>query len=351
MKRITIKDIAREAGVTDATVSLSFKPDSRISDQTRQKVLQVAKRFNYVPNLAARYLRNGHSNTVGILVTEVTNPWNAFLIRHTQEVVYQRGYQLFIAESQWSATKELSAIEAMAQLRVRGVLFCCSEKTDQSFKRLKTFALPYVLLDTSPQRYRGSFVGNDLVAAGQMAANHLLDAGCRYPAHLTGSLQDLKFSSFRKLKKGFTHALKARGVGWDESLCVAAGLTIDEGREGMRALLARAPQIDGVFCVNDLCAMGAMEAVEEIGRRTGRDLAVVGVDDIAVSSHSRISLTTLRFPHARIASLAANALLDLLERKRKEPINESIEPELIIRKSSHLARKRGAPESGTIGAE
>ena len=119
----------------------------------------------------------------------------------------------------------------------------------------------------------------------------------------------------------------------------------------MRALLARAPQIDGVFCVNDLCAMGAMEAVEEIGRRTGRDLAVVGVDDIAVSSHSRISLTTLRFPHARIASLAANALLDLLERKRKEPINESIEPELIIRKSSRLARKRGAPESGTIGAE
>jgi LacI family transcriptional regulator len=342
--RVTIDDIAHTAGVSDATVSLSFQPDSRISPQTRRRVLAVARRRNYVPNLAARALRYGVTKSIGILVTELTNPWYAVLIRHAEEAARERGYQLVIAESQWSADKELAAISSMAQMRVQGLLFCCSETNSECFDILDGFSLPCVLLDSQPRGYRGSSVGCDLVAAGRIAAGHLAECGCRSLAFLTGSRDDARFSSFRALLAGFGSTARRKGLAWSRERCVCAGLTVEEGGHGMVELLSTVRDVDGVFCVNDLCAMGAMEALEAGGRRPGVDVAVMGVDDNVASGLSRISLTSIRFPYRDLARSGTDALVDLIEGRQKGVVRQSVPPELVVRNTTRsFGRKGGNP--------
>jgi len=330
----TLKDIATEAGVSVTTVSLAFQPGSRISDGTRKEVLRIAQRRGYVPNQAARNLRRGRTLTLGVIVPDITNPFFATLVRHTETVAIERGYEVISAESRWEGDAELRAIESMARLRVDGLVFCCSEATQESVPLLRRHGIQHVLIDTCPPGYDGPFVVNDLEAAGRLAGVHLTEVGCRAPAFLTGAASHCEFSSFRLLREGFAEGLRLHGVAWRPERAVAAGLTFEAGLVAGRALLASHPQIDGVFCVNDACAWGVMEAIGESGRSAGPDIAVIGVDDLEASRMSCVSLTSIRQPYPKLARIAANALIDAIEDSTADPVRTSLAPELVIRDST-----------------
>jgi len=334
MKQITIRDIARLAGVSLTTASLSFKSGSRISSATRQKVLAIAREHHYVPNQAARALRSRSSRTIGICVPDLTNPFYATLIRQAELTSRERGHRLLSAESEWSPDREIEAIEAMAQSRVMGLLLCSSEGTGESFKLLQQYSIPHVVMDTAPAVYEGPFVGNDLLATGRLAAEHLVSIGCKSPPILTGALENADFSSFQKILQGFTQALAEHDMTLGKEQIVYAGLTYGQGLEGARSLLVQAGDTDGIFCMNDSCAYGVIELLTQKNIRPGFDIAVMGIDDLEASRMSLISLTSIRQPYAQLAEIATNILIDILEKKQVDNTHVALPPELVIRNST-----------------
>jgi LacI family transcriptional regulator len=336
-QRVTIKDIAREAGVSETTVSLAFRPQSRISKKTREKVLAIGDRLHYVPNSNAQALRLGASNSIGFLVNDITNPFYSFMVRNAETIAESRGYQAIFAEGHWDPDRERHAIESMICSRVRGTLLCPCEKSNETISLLERHSVPYIVVDTAPDDYRGALVGNNLVAAGELAAKHLLAIHCRKVAMLTADRQMSAFSAFQNLKRGFLGILQKHGISPDSVPVVNAGLTIDTGKYGFERLYGSMSDVDGVFCANDLSAIGVMEAADARNIRIGQDLAVIGIDDLDISATPRISLTSIRQPHERIVVLAVNALIDSIETPHATDVRLILDPELILRNSTRRA--------------
>jgi len=330
----TIREVAIAAKVSQTAVSLAFRPGSRISDATRERVLRVASKLRYVPNLSARHLRDGNPRLLGALVNDLTNPFYAGMVRAMELAAQRASYQMIVMESQWQTDREVDCLNRMAQSRVRGVLLCFSEESGEGQEVLERFRVPYILIDTYPLGYKGSYVANDLTAAGRLAGEHLADVGCRNPVLVVPRRRRRQFSSFVRLRRGLDQALKKRGVAFDRNCVFAAGLTIEEGRRVLPEVMKARPQTDGIFCGNDLCALGAMEAIDKMNMQVGRDVAVIGIDNLPVSRLDRISLTTIEQPHDTIAVEAAQALIEGVERDKPLAVRKEFEPSLIVRAST-----------------
>jgi LacI family transcriptional regulator len=328
----TIKELAKLAGVTETTVSLSFQDSSRISDKTRKRIMTLARQVGYVPNLAARRLRNGKSKTriLGMIVPDITNPFFAYMVQAAERVGAKRGYGILISDSQWQAQKEIKEIETLIENRTDGVLACLCEKTDESLKRLDRFALPYLLIDTYPQGYPGAYVVNDVAEAGRLGVQHLADIGCKNIAYVTADPSNTDFSSFRIMQEQFVSFCREHKIDFSEKNVFQAGLTIEAGQRFFERIVSAMSEVEGVFCVNTLCALGILDAA----RRAGKKPAVMGVDDLEICSLSCVSLTTIRQPYEQLAEIAADILINSIEEQKLPAVKMSLKPELIIRDST-----------------
>jgi len=335
-RKPTIRDIAREAGVSDTAVSLSFQRNTRVSAATREKILAVARRLNYFPNRSARNLRRGISRTIGFVVIEITNPFYSRMIRSAERIAHGLGYEILFAESHWDPQKEIRIVSNMIENRVAGILMCFCENTAESLSLIQQSRLPLIAVDTCPTRYKGSYVTNALASAGRMAAEHLLEAGCRHPVFFSASAAMNGFSSFQLLLKGFRAGLRAKGIALHDSAVINADWTIEGGSAGFAQLLASRQPFDGIFCVNDLCAFGAIDAAEKSGYRVGKDFAIMGIDNLEIGSISRISLTSIDQPYDRIIELATRSMIESIESNRPCAVHRSLKPTLIVRESTNL---------------
>lgn len=337
-RKPTIRDIARLAGVSDTAVSLSFQENSRVSAATRQKVLAIARRLKYFPNRSARNLRYGNSRTIGFVVIEITNPFYSRMIRSVERIAHGLGYEVLFAESHWDAHKEIRIVSNMIENRVAGVLMCFCENTTESLNLIQQSRLPLIAVDTCPPHYRGSYVTNALASAGRMAAEHLVEAGCRRPVFFNASVAMSGFSSFQLLLKGYRQSLRSMGMDLPDSAIINADWTIDGGAAGFAHLVASGQPFDGIFCVNDLCAIGVIDAAERSGYRVGKDFAIMGIDNIEIGSISRISLTSIDQPYDQIIELATRSMIDSIENNRPCAVRKRLTPTLIVRDSTRLHR-------------
>lgn len=328
-RTITVKDVARIAGVSPTTVSLSFDASSRISPETREKVCEVARTCGYVPNLAARHLRNRRTRTIGMVVPNLMDPFYVSLIRFAEEILETSGYMLFSTESGWEPEIETRRIERMVRLRVEGLLVCSVEGDGST--ALSSLQAPCVLLDTHPEQFAGSWVAADFERAGWLAAKHLLETGCRRPVLIDGPEVLRNYSSLTRLRNAFFSTCAAENVPVDH---IMAGFEIPDGRNVADQLLARGAAFDALFCINDRLALGAIDRLEERGRRVGADVAVMGVDNLEVSELSRLSLTTLSMPCRRQAEAAVAALVQQIKHPDTPPFQKFFEPKLIVRNTT-----------------
>jgi LacI family transcriptional regulator len=342
-RRPTIRDIARKAGVSDTAVSLAFQKNSRLSEPTRARILRIARELNYFPNRSARTLRYGASRTIGFVVNDITDPFYSRMIRSAEKIALELGYTVLFSESNWDPGKETRVISDMIESRVLGVLMCFCEKTEESLRFIDLAGVPVIAVDTFPKFYHGSYVVNDVENAGFLAADHLLGQGCRAPVFFNSNESMSGFSSFRLLLRGFRKRLRQSGVSGLEPAVVLADLTIEGGVQGFENLLAAKVDFDGIFCVNDLCALGVVEAAEKHGYRTGRDLAVMGIDNLEISAVSRISLTSIDQPYDRIIELATRSLIESIEKKEPCRLRRKLKPSLVVRGSTRLAARRRRP--------
>jgi LacI family transcriptional regulator len=307
-----------------------------VSAATRERVLEIARRLNYFPNRSARNLRYGSSRTIGFVVIEITNPFYARMIRSAERIAHELGYEILFAESHWDAQKEVRIVSSMIENRVSGILMCFCENTRESLDLIQQSHLRLIAVDTCPSHYKGAYVVNALASAGRMAAEHLLEAGCSHPVFFNATVAMSGFSALQLLLKGFRQGLRAENADLPASAVINADWTVEGGSEGFTALLASGQPFDGIFCVNDLCALGVIDAAERAGYRVGEDFAIMGVDNLEIGSISRISLTSIDQPYDRIIEVATRSMIESIEQNEPCTVRKRLTPTLIVRNSTRL---------------
>ena len=331
--RATIKDIAEAAGVSDTAVSLAFRENSRIGKKTRDKVLKIAAQMGYIPNTAAQKLRQGKTKIIAFVTNDISNPFYSLMMKEAESIIEASGYEMFSADSNWDPVREEQIIRKMIQMRVEGVIFCLSEKNMKAVDLLDKYSIPSISVDSYSENYKGSYVANNFEECGKIVSQHLLDIGCKNPGIIGAGKPMSGFSAFKRIFAAFEKNLEKNNIKIKAQNKVHAGLKIADGRKAFEQALKNGFDADGIICANDLCAVGVMEAAEKHGIQAGKDLAVVGIDNLEVSDFPKISLSSVKQPYREIAQKAARALFDLINQEGAK-IQLELSPELVIRKST-----------------
>jgi LacI family transcriptional regulator len=296
----------------------------------------LAKELGYVPNLSARNLRIKQSETIGIVVPDLTNTYFALIAEYVESEMHQAGYQTVVVSSQWDAKREMNAMHSFVQMRACGVLMCSIEDSSAPQEFLTKQGVPFLFLDTIPEDYMGCSVTIDFSSIGRVVAEHLLSAGCKRVAMVTAQKEQTCYSSLQAMQRSFVEVFSEQAGSPVRIPVLNEGLSIDAGRRGAKRLFDGFPEVDGVFCVNDDLAFGVMDVAGSSGRVVGRDLAVVGVDDRPVSGLSQLSLSSVRLPTREMVRLGVAALLNGIRGNAGLSDRKMLSSELVVRQSSRL---------------
>lgn len=341
--RVRLKDIASDLGLSAVTVSKVVRNHPDIGEETRNRVLQRMKEMNYQPNLAARSLITGQTWTMGIVVPDLLHPFFASIAQSLSHEIRAKGYGLLIASSDDDAALEQLQIEQMLARRADCLLVASSQWSVESFRRIEAAKTPYLLLDRRFAGLAANFVGVDDQAVGILATRHLIEQGCHRIAHIRGP----EVSTAQGRLEGYRQALHEAGMPALTELVVSLGDSGDSrgeqgGYEAARQLLSRKKRPDGIFCMNDPSALGAMRAILDAGLRIPEEIAVVGCGNLSYSDFLRVPLSSVDQGSKTIGRKAAVMALQLAqEHSHTRPRCELIEPHLVARTSS-LRNKNGA---------
>ena len=333
---VRLKDIARDLGVSVVTVSKVLRNHADISAETRQRVLKRMKELNYRPNLAARTLITGRTYTVGLIVPDLLHAFFAQIAKALQGVLRKRGYGLLLSSSEEDPELERQELDLLLARRVDALLVASAQWTVESFRQIEEQKIPYVLIDRHFPGLAANFVGVDDVAMGELATEHLLEQGCRHVAHISGQ----QVSTAVGRMEGYRRALARHNLAPLAGHIVSMGSSVDErgeagGCEAARTLLATEPRPDGIFCYNDMSALGSMRAVLEAGLEIPRDVALIGCGNAIYADCLRVPLSTVDQDSAAIGLHSAELALELIEAKEPPaPRSVFVAPKIIARASS-----------------
>jgi LacI family transcriptional regulator len=329
----TMMDIARDLKVSVVTVSKVLRNQGRISDATRKRVLQHAKKLNYQMNWVARSLVTRRTYTIGLLLPEFAHPFFAEIARAVAHTVRPHGYHVVISSFEEDPELEASEVDCLLARQVDGLIIASAQplRCLEMFERVRQRNIPYVLIDRPIAGLRACFVGVDNLAIGRVATEHLIARGCSRIGHLRGP--EVGIAADRL--EGYRRALAHGGLHSWPSHIVAGGHGDASGYEGMRTMLKALPAPDGVFCYNDLVAIGAMKAILEAGLKLPDDIAVVGAGNVQYCDVLAVPLTTVDQGTCRIGALAAELLIARISSKRPmRPKKILIPPRLVERAST-----------------
>jgi DNA-binding LacI/PurR family transcriptional regulator len=328
-----IKDIARELGVSPATVSRALADSPDISAETKERVWATAEALNYLPNLMARSLRSKRSRVIGVVVQEVASEFGAQAIRGINDELSRCGYQMLLSSGSTSPEQERIAISMLLERSVDGLIVAdvLHHVVEALPVELENARLPVVFVNRRSRAATStSFVGPDDVFGGYLATEHLIGHGHRRIAHLAGPSQWQ--ASWDRLD-GFRRALTDYGLELDQELLSWGDWTIESGYRAMTALLDRAHLPTAIFVANDVMAAGAIDAAVERGLKLPDDLALVGFDAREMSRYLRPGLTTVTRPTADIGRTAATLLVEQVMKLRAGPATVSVRGRLVYRDS------------------
>jgi len=334
----TIKDIAEKLGISASTVSRALKDHPDISIETKKAVRELALELNYRPNAMAIGLRNSKSNIIGVIIPEVVHHFFSTVISGIEDVAYDAGYQVMVCQSNESYLREVKNTQALLLTRIEGLLVSISKETrDYShFKNLQNLNVPMVFFDRTCEQLDSDKVIVDDFEGAYKAVSHLISVGCKRIAHL-GTEQDLMIG--RNRMNGFLKALKDHNIQVEEKL-IAQCDTYQAAQLVTKRMIYELKPPDGIFAVNDLTAIGALQTIKECKFKVPDDIAVVGFGNGIYSMFTDPPLTTIEQNGYKMGQIAMNLLLDRLIRKDEyPPITEVLETSLVLRKSSQKPMK------------
>jgi len=327
---LTIKEIAKIAGVSTATVSKVINgKDQNISENTRNRILKIVDEEGYIPNSIARSLKVNETKTLGLIVPDVVNQFFSELARGVEDAAEKEGYTLILCNTDNNKEKEENYIKVMQQKMVDGIILAPAE---DRFKIPMSRKIPLVVLDRdiSVDREIGR-IGIDNEEATYKSCSHLIEKGCKNIAFIS-SKNDNK-STYDRFS-GYKRALMDNNINYNEDLIYLEQFDVTTGYNGIYKIYENTEiEIDGVCCGNDLIAIGAIKAIKESGRIIPRDVKVIGLDDIDMAKYVNPSLTTVKQPIYLMGEETVSMLISMI---RKEDINllKILDTELIERSSS-----------------
>lgn len=332
--RVTIKDVAKKAGVSTSTVSRVLTPQasSYMREETREKVQKAIKELDYKPDVRAQSLRGRGTKIIGLIMPDALNPFYQELAYVLEEICYREKYGLLVCSSKNSITRELAYIDLLERQKVDGIILSTVGLKKVRLNNLAKRGIPIVLIDRDvpgadiPVMFTNNYLG------GCQATQHLIDLGHKKIACIGGAMNTL--SSINRLK-GYYDTLQKNGLKVDEKLIEKGKLTYKDGYESMKKLLRKSSNnFTAVFCLNDLVAMGAMRAIQEDGKNIPSHYSIVGFDNISLSSISNPPLTTIAQPIKEIVQGAFKTIKKAKKQgslKKKE--HKFWDTKLIIRES------------------
>jgi DNA-binding LacI/PurR family transcriptional regulator len=334
LRHPSIKDIARLADVSHSTVSRALQNSPLVNPATAEKIRQIASESGYRASAVARGLVTRRTLTIGLVVTTIADPFAAEVACGIEQAANDRGYSVFLADSDADPDREKQIVRSFAERRLDGIVVTSSRVGALYLPLLSEMQVPIVLVNN---QHPGPFVHS--VSIGNVegtlaAANHLIGLGHRRIAYLG---DQFGYQSDTERLAGYRQALQEAGLPFLEERTVRGDGKPDAAMQAMEQLLSLPARPTAVCCYNDMSALGAMRSIHLHGLRVPEDISVVGFDDLFISSYTQPRLTTVRQPMRRMGILAMESLFRLMSGE-KTAIRIKVDPELIVRESTASPR-------------
>ncbi|MEC9196867.1 MAG: LacI family DNA-binding transcriptional regulator [Pseudomonadota bacterium] len=322
----TLATVAKEAGVSVPTVSQVLRGTGRISEQTRDKVMAAARKLHYVTDQRAAAMRSGENREIGFVINQLMNPFNAEVVSGVVDLLEDEGYMVSIVDTRDDAARQERQLQAFIRHGRGGLLWVPAMNTpDKAFDLLAAHGIPTVTFLRHVRRDL-DHVGIRNAEATGVATNYLADLGHRHIAYLGGT--DMTFVRRDRIA-GYKTAMAERGLGsgliWDSEDNKRAGL------DSMTALIRAHPEITAVVCNGDVVAIGASLALTRLGLKPGKDVSVIGFDDIQDAAVATPPLTTMSVSPQKLGHRLARTLLDRIEDPQMPPTVSELAAELVVR--------------------
>ncbi|MBO8156963.1 MAG: LacI family DNA-binding transcriptional regulator [Bacillaceae bacterium] len=326
----TIKDVAKLAGVAVSTASYALNGKQKISEETRRKVFEAAKKLNYQKNGFASDLKSKSTKTIALILSDLSGPYYSQLIQGVQDVSYENGYNL-VACSSFGGYNS-TAVKFLMEKRVDGTIVFAHNIENDLLVQAAHESFPIIALDRSIESDHIVSIEVDNEQGGYLATKHLVELGHKHIAYVSGPVTThdniLRF-------KGYQRALKEHNLPYKSKWNISGNFTREGGYNAAKLLISQKDLPSAVFFANDEMALGGLRAFKEKGIEVPKDISVIGFDDIQLAEYTRPSLTTIRQPKYEMGALAAHILYQLLKGEETENFYK-LSTELIIRESTKI---------------
>ena len=328
----SIKDVAREAGVSIATVSRVLNDIDVVNEDTKKKVLDAIKKLGYRPNIVARSLKTQRTKTVGILVPDISSGFYPEIVRGAEDVANIYDYNVILCNSDFDYDKEKDYLRVLKEKMVDGVIYMSSCLEEETLDIINELDLKTVLAESRDKEGRLPSVIIDNVEAAYNATKSLIDKGLKNIAFVGFNKGSVNAWGDRQV--GYEKALEENGLKVDEDLEFFKDLKVKSGYKAVEKFIESGKKFDGVVCSSDEIAMGVINALREKGIRVPEDVSVIGFNDNAVSSYFYPKITTVRQPSYDMGSVAMRMLIKILNNKPIEQDQYVLDYKIINREST-----------------
>ncbi len=330
--RVTIKDIAKELGLSVSTVSRALKDHPDISVETKKAVVELSQKLKYKPNMMALSLKNSRSNIVGVIIPELVHYFFSSVISGIQEVADKHKMRVIVQQSNESFEQEGEALDAFSDGWIDGLIVSISKETStyEHFDELQAKGIPIVFFDRPIEQDNVDSVVFDDYKGAYDAVEYLLKIGRRSIAHFAGPAST---HVGRERLRGYKKALQDNGIPFSEDLVLYAD-SFEKGGAGVETLVAKGIEFDAIFTCNDFTAMGVLKALKREGILVPDQVAVVGFGDEDIARMVEPPLTTVRQPGREMGRVAMQTLIDKIDKVPTKERVHTLEASIIVRETT-----------------
>ena len=335
---ITMKDIAKMVGVSTNTVSRALNGKKEISEETRKRITEIAEELNYTPNRIAASLAAKKTKTIGLITSDIEDPFHARQARGIEDIAREHGYSVILFNTDENPESEIQAVNTFRSIRVAGIILNSIFPGFKHIEGLKKQNIPFVLLNRRLPDIDADYVINDNFNGAYEATKHLIHLGHTRIGMILG-LQ--RVTSVWDRYAGFSKAMKEAGISINKDFILyGKNLKPETGKELTEQLLAMEPRPTAILAYCDTLAIGAYAAAHQMNLSIPKDLAIIGYDDILFSSYLEVPLTTLSQPAYKMGQAACNIILEKIKSNEEGVENKNLpkkhltfQPQLVIRQS------------------
>lgn len=332
--KLTLEDIAERAGVSRSAASLALRGEPGVQPEKRARILKIAEELNYTPDLSARRLASSGTRTIGILLSDILNPFTASVARSLDAAAREKGFDVLLSIEGYSDATAEKPIQSLVAQRVAGLVLIGSPESTAYVEKVSR-KIPVVYFGRHLSTERVDSVSNDDRLGASLIVRHLVENGHHKIVHIDGGPS----AGSQRRREAYCAAMEAEGL---TPKVYPGRHTLDGGVAATEAILGQADRPTAIFASNDLEAAGVLSRLLKEGVRVPDDIALVGYDDIPMAESETMSLTTIRQPIDYMASQSLNILISRMERPDQPALHLLISPSLIVRRSSD--RRRAAAE-------